>query len=180
MDSSASVIGDGAGDGAAALLARAVDGDRDALAAIVASHAEAMARVTYVICGDRETAHDAVQSAWLRIATRLGSVRDPSRLRAWLCSVAANEARQAMRRRRPTMSLDAALEAGTEPSGAEGVLDLQNALQRLDPIDRELLALRYVAGFASAELTSHFHLSAAGVRSRTKRILDRLRRELDQ
>ena len=171
----------GSGQPPAARLRSAAEGDRDALAAIVDAHQADMGRIAYVVCGDRDVAADAVQSAWLRIATSLGSVKDPVRLRAWLCSVAANEARQAVRRRRPTLPLDA---IDAHPAGVRDLradrLDLVEALRGLDPRDRELLALRYVAGFSSAELAKHFDLTAAGIRSRLKRLLDRLRTELDQ
>ena len=141
-----------------------------------------MLRVSFVVCGDRELARDAVQSAWLRAATRLHSIRDHTRVRAWLCSVAANEARMSVRRRRPTLpvsSLDghAAAERGMPTAAA---MDLAATLARLDMGDRQLLALRYIAGFSAPELADHFGMTPAGVRSRLKRLLDRLRKELDR
>ena len=54
------------------------------------------------------------------------------------------------------------------------------AMARLDPDDRALLALRYVAGFDSNELASAIGLSASGIRSRLERLLKRLREELDR
>jgi RNA polymerase sigma factor (sigma-70 family) len=53
-------------------------------------------------------------------------------------------------------------------------------LARLEPRDRELLALRYVAGFSAPELAEYFRLTPEGIRSRAKRLLDRLRTELDR
>ena len=180
MNPSASTVDHALSAAAAAELSAAAGGDRDALAAIVDAYHGDMVRVAHVICGDVEITADAVQSAWLKIATSLGSVREPSRLRAWLCSVAANEARQARRRRRPTVSLDAIAGAHAEASDRSAeFVDMTIAVNRLATRDRELLALRYVAGFSSAELADHFDLTAAGVRSRLKRLLDRLRMELN-
>ena len=59
-------------------------------------------------------------------------------------------------------------------------MDLAATLGRLDVGDRQLLALRYIAGFSSSELADHFAMTPAGVRSRLKRLLDRLRKELDR
>lgn len=164
----------------ASLLRRAAAGDRDALASIVAGHDADMARVAFVVCGDRDVTRDAVQNAWLRAATRLGQVREPHRLRAWLCSVAANEARQAMRGRRITLPLTALDHHPAPGASAVELMDLAAALNRLSIDDRALVALRYVAGFRSDELARHFRLTPAGVRTRTKRLLDRLRTELDR
>lgn len=163
------------------LIRRAQSGDRDALAALVDAHHADMLRVSFVVCGDRDVARDAVQSAWLRAATLLGSLRDHTRVRAWLCSVAANEARMAVRRRRPHVPVSAlddhVAEQGMPTAAA---LDLATTLESLDIQDRQLLALRYIAGFSSAELADQFAITPAGVRSRLKRLLDRLRKELDR
>src|SRR4249919_311056 len=82
---------------AAATVADAAAGDVDALARIVGAHHDDMARICYVICGDQDMAQDAVKAAWPIAWRKLGSLRDPDRLRPWLVSVAANQARQMMR-----------------------------------------------------------------------------------
>ena len=67
---------------------------------------------------------------------------------------------------------------GIDPATGIAGLDLQAAVERLEPDDRALLALRYVMGFNSTELAAATGLSPAGVRTRLKRLLDQLRREL--
>src|SRR5262245_6497689 len=81
-----------------ALVARAASGDTDAFTRIVAAHHADMLRVAHMISGDPETAADAAQAAWAIAWKRLGSLRDAARLRPWLMSIAANEARQLVRR----------------------------------------------------------------------------------
>ena len=58
-------------------------------------------------------------------------------------------------------------------------MDLSNALHRLDPEDRALVALRYLADLDSTEIGTLTGRSASGVRTRLSRVLDRLRKELD-
>ena len=72
---------------------------------------------------------------------------------------------------------DAAVSAN-DPAARATDIDLMNALARLDPDDRALLALRYVAGFDSTELARATGRSASGTRARLARLLDRLRTEL--
>ncbi len=175
-------------DGAVAL---AVAGDEAAFARIIGAHHDDMTRVCYVICGDLDLADEAVQAAWPIIWHKLGNLRDPDRLRPWLVSIAANEARQLIRRRRrrtvvelsmgdaATSAVDPAGRVGdVDPAGRVGDLDLTNALAKLDPHDRALLALRYVAGFDSTELGRALGRSPSGTRARLARLLDRLRTEL--
>jgi RNA polymerase sigma-70 factor (ECF subfamily) len=141
-----------------------------------------MTRVCFLICGDLDVADEAVQAAWPIVWRKLGSLRDPGRLRPWLVSIAANEARQLVRRRRRRTVVELAMAGsmshGLDPAGHVGDLDLTNALARLDPDDRALLALRYVAGFDSTELALATGRSASGTRAKLARLLDRLRTEL--
>jgi RNA polymerase sigma-70 factor (ECF subfamily) len=169
-------------DNLAGAVALAVAGDEAAFARIINAHHDDMTRVCFVICGDLDVADEAVQAAWTIIWRRLGSLRDPDRLRPWLVSVAANEARQLSRRRRRRaiveLAVGATARAGGDPALRVPDLDLTNALARLDPDDRALLALRYVAGFDSTELARATGRSPSGTRARLARLLDRLRTEL--
>ena len=58
-------------------------------------------------------------------------------------------------------------------------IDLRDAMAGLDPDDRALLALRYVAGFDSNELAVAIGISPSGTRNRLERLLKRLQEELD-
>lgn len=169
-------------DGLAAAVALASAGDETAFARIIRAHHDDMTRVCFVICGDLDLADEAVQAAWPIIWRKFGSLRDPSRLRPWLVSIAANEARKLLRRRRRRTVVELAMAgpatSGIDPAGRVDDLDLTNALARLDPADRALLALRYVAGFDSTELAKATGRSPSGTRARLARLLDRLRAEL--
>ncbi len=168
---------------AATTVADAAAGDVDALARIVGLHHDDMARVCFVICGDQDLAQDAVQAAWPIAWRKLGSLRDPDRLRPWLMAVAANEARQLLRRQRrhPVVEI-AVADLGTDrhdPAARPGLSDLAAALRRLAPEDRALLALRHVAGYDATEIGRELGMSASGVRSRLARLTARLRTELE-
>jgi RNA polymerase sigma factor (sigma-70 family) len=163
-------------------VALASAGDEAAFARIIQAHHDDMTRVCYVVCGDLDLADEAVQTAWSIAWRRLSSLRDPGRLRPWLVSIAANEARLLVRRRRRRAIVELALadsaRPGVDPAGQIGDLDLSNALAKLHPDDRTLLALRYVAGFDSTELGRATGRSPSGTRARLARLLDRLRTEL--
>ena len=169
---------------AASSVADAAAGDVDALARIVRTHHDDMARVCFVICGDQDAAQDAVQSAWPIVLGKLGTLRDPERLRPWLVSVAANEARQQLRRQkaRPVVEAVDTNDLGsstTDPAGRSDLIDLAAALRQLSPDDRALLSLRFVAGFDATEIGRALGMSPSGVRSRLARLIARLRTELD-
>jgi RNA polymerase sigma-70 factor (ECF subfamily) len=168
-------------DAARAMIERAATGDEVAFALIVAAHHEDMARVAYLVSGSLDLADDAVQAAWAIAWRSLDTLRDPARLRPWLMSVAANEARQMARgdRRRTVRELQVAGpgDPASTPERA-ALIDLANALRRLDPQDRALIALRYVAELDSATIGREMGLTASGARVRLHRVLARLREEL--
>jgi DNA-directed RNA polymerase specialized sigma24 family protein len=66
---------------------------------------------------------------------------------------------------------------GNEPRSLRGLVS-DAAMSRLDPDDRALLAMRYVAGFDSNELARATGISPSGTRSRIERLLKRLREDL--
>jgi RNA polymerase sigma-70 factor (ECF subfamily) len=164
-----------------ATVRAAATGDEIAFARLVAEHHASMARVAFVICGDAEATRDAVQSAWAKAWRQIASLRDPQHVRAWLVAIAANESRQAVRRRRRESVVDISEDlapAGGDPIESLTVVDLRLALRSLRPEERSLLAMRYVAGLDSTEIGQHIGMSASGVRSRLARILEHLRMDL--
>jgi RNA polymerase sigma-70 factor, ECF subfamily len=168
--------------GATSIVRRAAAGDEAAFAALIAAHDGAMTRVAYVVTGDWEQAQEAGQSAWTIAWRRLGTLRDPDRIEPWLVAIAANEARQLARRarRRTVVEISAAVdEADDDPADQVSLIDLGRALRNLDPDDRSLIAMRYLAGLDSGEIAFALGMSASGVRSRLARLLDRLREDLD-
>jgi RNA polymerase sigma-70 factor (ECF subfamily) len=167
----------------AGLLASAAAGDEIAFRRIIAEHHEDMRRVAVYITRDRSMAEEATQAAWLIAWKKIGSVRDEAHLRPWLVSVAAYEAKHVLRSRRRRakveVSTDTSGEAGgTDPATGVAAMDLRAALDRLDPDDRALLAMRYVAGFDSNELAAALGISPSGTRNRLERLRARLREEL--
>ncbi len=165
-----------------AAVRSAVGGDELAFARIIDAYHGDLLRVAYVIAGDGQTAEDAVQATWSIAWRKLGTLRDPERLRPWLVSVAANEARQLLRGRHRRQVAEIRSRPADDPSADPSVLverlDLVAAFGHLKPEDRSLLAMRYVAGLDAAEVGALLGMSASGVRGRLSRLLARLRKEL--
>jgi RNA polymerase sigma factor (sigma-70 family) len=178
------VVASNTAQDASALIASAAAGDAAAFASIVVANHEDMRRVCMVVAGDDGIAEDAVAAAWSIAWRKLGSLRDPARLRPWLVSVAVNEARQMLRARKrrslievPVIRVDER-SGGLDPGSTINAIDLRNALARLHPNDRALLAMRYLAGFDATELAYATGRSPSGTRARLARLLQRLEREL--
>ncbi len=168
-----------------AVLASAAAGDEIAFGRIVAAYHAEMHRVCVFVCGDQSIAEDAVQAAWSIAWKKIGSVREPERLKPWLVSVAVNQARDLQRKRARRAELEVitdipVLGGGVDPATGIDALDLRTALLALEPEERELLGMRYIAGFNATELSAALGISPSGVRNRLERLTSRLRRELER
>jgi RNA polymerase sigma-70 factor (ECF subfamily) len=169
------------------LVHAAATGDELAFTELVSRHHQDMLRVAYVICRDPALAEDAAQAAWAIAWRRLGDVKDPTQIRGWLVAVAANEARRTMRSRRPIIheisvgdiELEGVPDVRSDPlADSIASADLRRVLASLDPTDRALIALRYVAELSSDEIGRALGMSPSGARGRLSRLLLRLRGEL--
>jgi RNA polymerase sigma factor (sigma-70 family) len=164
----------------------AAAGDEIAFARIVATYHDDMVRVSYLVAGDVDLAHEAVQSAWPIAWRKLRTLRDHDRLRPWLVSIAANEARQLIRRKHRRRVVEIAVEPWMEDASSSDPgsldrdrnLDLVNAVGRLAADDRVIVAMRYALGFTSAEIGRATGRSAPGIRSRLQRALVQLKKDL--
>lgn len=150
---------------------------RAAFTAVVVAHDHEMVGLCFVITGNRETAREATQSAWLKYWRSPPDLRDPSKLKSWLLTVAANEARQQVRRSRPTIAIDDLLLPARGGDPADDVA-LAQAIETLTTDERHLVGLRYFMGLNSNEVGDHLGVSAGAVRVRLHRILVKLRKEL--
>jgi len=161
------------------LVRRAVGGDAAAFADLVSEHETELVRLCFVITGDAQLAAEAVQNAWQHAWQRRSQLRNVDRFRTWIVAIAANDARMVMRheRRRETQerSLDEARLTNEAPSSDTNLAD---AMATLSPTDRQLLALRYVAGYNSGEIGKVLGLTGSGARTRLAKAIANLRKEL--
>lgn len=102
------------------LAALAQQGDRMAFGAIMQRCNQRLFRIARSVVGDHNEAEDVLQEAYLRAFATIGGFRGEASLFTWLTRITLNEARGRLRRRRPSVGLDA-LEAAQE-TGAELIM----------------------------------------------------------
>jgi len=137
--------------------------DADAFDELYRRHAWAVAAVASRVVADRADADDATQAAFMRLWDRAGSIdaRGGS-LRPWLVTVGRNAALDRVRRRRPVVATDEIHEriAATELGPEEIIVqrdvqrDIHHALEALDPQQRAVVELAFLAGLRRRRLRS--------------------------
>jgi RNA polymerase sigma-70 factor (ECF subfamily) len=168
----AAAEGAASGDPAAALLARAQAGDRQALNDLLAHITPYVSR----ICAPIAKRHnpDAVQEALLAIYRGMHGLRDPAAFYGWVRTVAAREAVRAVRRLAacPAAPLT---DVGQEAHALDAV-HIDDILRRLSDPHQQVLTLR-VLGLNEDEMARTLALPVGTVRSRLHRARHRFRQQ---
>jgi RNA polymerase sigma factor (sigma-70 family) len=170
--------------------------DREIVAAIVAGEPAGLAecydryaQALYSHCrsllSDPADAADAVQDTFVVAATKLGGLREPDRLKAWLYAVARNECLRRLRDRGRTASLDEAAEMTGETTDIEAPAEraelgelVRAAIGGLNPGDREVVELSLRGQLDGADLASALGIPVNQAHALASRARGQLERSL--
>ena len=165
-----------------AMIVRAVlHGDVDAFAVLVSRYRDAYTRFAVRMLGSPLDADDALQTAFVRAYRSLAQCQDPNRFGGWLYRIVANQCREiatrrARRERRFVADDDCLSLAATPESDESGVRDeIELALQRLDPLQREAFVLKYVEELSYEEMADITGAGVSALKMRVRRACERLR-----
>src|ERR1051325_3447157 len=92
----------------AELVAQSLAGDRDAFGRIVARYQSMICSLAYSATGDLSQSEDLAQETFLAAWKQLRDLREPQKLRAWLCGIARNLTLKTLRREGREPAHDAA------------------------------------------------------------------------
>ena len=150
-----------------ALLERLRRNDEAAFDKLFVRHYATVYRVLYGLTGIREAAEDAAQETFLILYRRPPAPNQP--LRPWLCRVALNIARNALRsERRDAARVERAAQASPADDPAEAAVraeerdQVRAALATLPQRQTRLLLLRH-AGLSYAEVAAALDLAPGSV-----------------
>lgn len=166
-------------------------GDRDAFGILVDRHRVRATRLARAMLGDASEAEDVTQEALFQAYFGIDRLRDPARFASWLCGIAANLAKMALRRRQATFSLED-LDGGrvargfrvedATPETAFEARELRETVRRaigqLPEDMRAAVWLHYVEGLPYQEIGALFGVAPGTLRVQTHRARRKLRQAL--
>ena len=177
---------------AAAVLARARQGDSEAFRALVERHSRSVFRLAYRMTGNEQDAEDVVQESFLRAYRQLGRFESRANFGTWLyrivsnCSVDLMRSKQARHDQVRGDSLDEAVElpAADAPGpermaqSAEIERRVQTALAGLSPLERAAFTLRHYEGRSIEEISAALDLGTSAAKHSVFRAVKKLRHAL--
>lgn len=171
----------------AAALLRLQHGKEDALAWLIDKYTPYVCTVIRYIIGGSMTEEDVEEAAsdvFLVLWERADQL-SPATLRPWLGGVARNKARQKLRERGMTISLDEDLLL-TDETDLEQRLEraerdrlVREAVEAMEPTDREIFLRYYYHCQPVAAIAAELKTPASTVKSRLRRGREKLRARLE-
>ncbi len=129
--------------------------------------------------GDRDAVEDIIQDVYLKIHSRIETLRNEDRLGAWVYAIARNAIHDYYRHESPTAELTEVPYLPDDPTDRELEQGLERSvrgmLECLSPEDREALVLTEYGGLRQRELAERLGISVSGAKSRVQRARTKLR-----
>jgi RNA polymerase sigma-70 factor (ECF subfamily) len=175
---------------AAAVLARARQGDSDAFRALVEQHSRSVFRLAFRMTGNEQDAEDVVQESFLRAYRQLGRFESRANFGTWLYRIVSNCSVDLMRSKQArhdqvrgdsldegAMELPAVDVPGPErmAQSAEIQTRVQRALRELSPLERAAFTLRHYEGRSIDEISATLGLGTSAAKHSVFRAVKKLR-----
>jgi RNA polymerase sigma factor (sigma-70 family) len=156
---------------------------RDEFAEVVRGHQAGVMAAAYGVTGDRALSEDIAQDTFIAAWRGRSALRDPAKLRAWLCAIARNLARKSRRRRaviEPLAELAADDDLARAATASDEARLTWAALRELPAAYREALALYYWEDQPVKQLAEALGITEATAMQRLSRGRAMLRAEVQR
>ena len=161
--------------GDAILAQRAADGDSAAFEVLVRRHGPFLRAFAIRLTGSPADADDVVQDSLITVSNQLGTLQDPSKVRAWMTSILSRRATDLIRSRRQSDELDdehpgdAASGPDARAVASSRLEALSAVLADLPEVQRQCWVLKEMGGYSYEEIAQRLDLSVVTVRGKLAR-----------
>ena len=152
----------------AALIRRSLGGDHEAFGVLVSRHARSILSVTSRMLGQTADAEDVAQETFVAAFRSLARFQFDAKFSTWLYRIAVNKCTDALRARRPTVSLDQPADDDTttawqplddatpewELEQVELAWELDKGIEALPHMYRESFVLKHIEGLGYDEMSA--------------------------
>ena len=132
-------------------------------------------RTAYLYLGSESMAIDAVDEAVYKGLKGIKKLRKPEYFDTWMTRILINECKMELRRRKKEQSFHEYKETSVEDYDS---LELKEAISQLPQELKEVVILRYFAGYTLAEVSEILKIPQGTVVTRQRRALHYLKLEL--
>ena len=171
----------------AALVRRVLDGDARAFTLLVDRHLQPCLRFATRMLGNRHDAEDVTQEALLRAYRALATYDAAGNFRTWLFAILVNRCRTSLLQRsryvKRVVTDEDAMHGATavdRAASTELKIEIERAVARLDPDQREAFLLKHVEQLGYDEMAVVTGAGVSALKMRVKRACERLQELLGE
>jgi len=165
-----------------ALVGRYLNGHSDAASALVDRYQQRLFNVALRMLGNMQDAEDVTQTVFQNAFLKLDTYDPKYRFFSWIYRMTVNESLNALKRRKPVVTLEDELAIPAPGVDAdkrtEAEIRVGMALRALKPDDRAVVVLRHFASFSYQEIAQVLEIPVQTVKSRLFTARERLRLNL--
>jgi len=138
------------------------------------------------LLGDNEDSEDASQDVFIRVFHHIKKFDHKSTFRTWLYRIVRNCCYTRVKQQKKQTTLKNAFllnsELSVDKSDNDGVISTQmeEALGKLNPEDREIITLRFISELSIKEISETMEIQLSATKMRFYRALEKLKDELKQ
>lgn len=134
---------------------------------------EDLGRFIYHRVSDQQDAEDLLQDVFVKIHSRIDTLRDEDRLAPWIYQIARNSITDYYRTRKHTVELPETIpvveDNNQEDAISQLAIGINEMIDWLPEIYRQPLILSEIKGMKQADVATHLGLSLSGAKSRIQR-----------
>ena len=176
----------------AELVGETLSGNRDAFAEIVIRYQTLVCSLAYSATGDLNRSEDLAQETFVAVWQELAKLREPEKLRAWVCGIARHRIQDSLRshHREPTFKAETLDRAGEAPAldaqpsdqavRKDEVTIMWRALEQIPEIYREPLILFHRENQSVQKVATALDLTEDTVKQRLVRGRKLLQTEVEK
>ena len=158
------------------IVLSAMAGDKNAYGELYEKYALDMYRFALGMCKNTYDAEDAVQETAISVFKSMSSLKNPEKFKSYLFTALSNTCKKILSKNNYIVEFE---DTGYTDSEIEFSIPVREALQNLDTVSKEIVLLSVVGGFKSHEIGKILDLPSGTVRTKLKRALEKLRKELE-
>lgn len=162
------------------LIIMAQRGDYESFEAAVMKLKDRAYKIAYSYLGDPTNSMDAVCDAVEKALINIRKLKEPKFFSTWFIRIVINECKAQLKKRRDTIQLAESLfEDRTGTPTKDEVLDLEQTLESLPPMERLLVKMKYYLGYSFEEIADVTEMPLGTVKSKIYGTLRKLRVQLE-
>lgn len=168
-------------------ISQCLNGDTQAFRPLVRRYERMVRSVIRRLIAAEHEVDELAQQVFVTAYESLAQYTGDARFSTWLCQIALNKGRDALRTRRRRPEVDIVdLDIESTAAGPDGRLEtkqhdaqLQAALKRLKPADREVIVFKYIAGFSYEDVARTLGCTPEAAKVRSHRAREELKEILE-